>query len=264
MPPDHLGPGGPGDRGAHQVDRTLPGRDVHPGRGVAGTAGHVATGDSKRCLPRFASSTGSGYLPSKQARQSWLAGRVVASVSPSSEMKPSESAPIESRISCHRQAARDELGPGREVDPVEAGPGHRGAGDPHVHFGGARLAQHPDDRALRVAAHDRIIHHNDPLAGDDIPQRVQLEADAALPDRLARLDEGPADVGVLDQPLAVGDAAGLRVADGGRGAGLRHRDDQVGLDRVLGSQHPADLHPGGLHAAPGDGGVRPGQVDVLE
>ena len=47
-------------------------------------------------------------------------------------------------------------------------------------------------------------------------------------------------------------------------ARLRYRDDQVRLDRVLGGQHPADLDPGGLHAAPRDGGVRAGQVDVLE
>ena len=47
-------------------------------------------------------------------------------------------------------------------------------------------------------------------------------------------------------------------------ARFRHRDDQVRLDRVLGGQHPADLDPGGLHAAPRDGRVRAGQVHVLE
>ena len=57
---------------------------------------------------------------------------------------------------------------------------------------------------------------------------------------------------------------GLGVADRGRGAGLRHRDDQVGLDRVLLGQPAADLDAGGVHAAAGDRGVGAGQVDVLE
>ena len=56
----------------------------------------------------------------------------------------------------------------------------------------------------------------------------------------------------------------LGVADGGRGARLGHRDDQVGLDRVLLGQPAADLDAGGVHAAAGDRGVGPGQVDVLE
>ena len=179
-------------------------------------------------------------------------------------MKPSESAPIESRISSTARTARDQLGPGGEVDAVETRPGHRRAGDAHVHLGRPRLAQHGHDGPLGVAAHDRVVHHDHPLAGDHLPQRVQLEPDAALPDGLAGLDERPAHVGVLDQALPVGDAAGLGVPDGRRRAGLGHRDDQVGLDRVLGGQPPADLDPGGLHAAARDGGVRAGQVDVLE
>ena len=57
---------------------------------------------------------------------------------------------------------------------------------------------------------------------------------------------------------------GLGVPDGGRRARLGHRDDQVGLGRVLLGQPAADLDPRGVHAAAGDRGVGPGQVDVLE
>ena len=83
-----------------------------------------------------------------------------------------------------------------------------------------------------------------PLAPDHLAQRVELEPDAELADRLARLDEGAADVGVLDQALAVRDAGLLGVADRGRGAGLRHRDDQVGLDRVLHGPGVGPSRPG--------------------
>ena len=57
----------------------------------------------------------------------------------------------------------------------------------------------------------------------------------------------------------------LRVADRGRGTGVGHRDDHVGLDRRLGGQplaHPACARRTG--PAPSQGGVGPGEVDELE
>ena len=53
-----------------------------------------------------------------------------------------------------------------------------------MHLGGARLAQHPHQRALGVAAHDRVVDDDEPLAADDLAQRVELEPDAELADRL--------------------------------------------------------------------------------
>ena len=95
-------------------------------------------------------------------------------------------------------------------------------------------------------------------------QGVQLQPDAQLADGLGGLDEGPAHVGVLDQALREGDAGFLGVADGGRGAGLRHGDHEVGLTGCSRGQLAAHLHPGIVDGAAGDGGVRAGQVDVFE
>ena len=55
-----------------------------------------------------------------------------------------------------------------------------------MHLGGAGLAQHPHQGALGVAAHDRVVDDDQPLARDDVAQRVQLEPDAELADGLAR------------------------------------------------------------------------------
>src|SRR5690606_34440044 len=78
---DHLGPPGTGHPGLHQLDGALSGRDVDPGLGVAGHACASST-----CLStRSPSSSGIGYSPVKQARQSRSAGSVVAWVSASSE-----------------------------------------------------------------------------------------------------------------------------------------------------------------------------------
>ena len=56
---------------------------------------------------------------------------------------------------------------------------------------GARLAEHRDQCALGVPADDGIVDHDDPAAGDGVPERAG-SLDARLPDGLAGLDEGPA------------------------------------------------------------------------
>jgi hypothetical protein len=47
-----------------------------------------------------------------------------------------------------------------------------------VHLARAGLAQHPDQRALGVAADDRVVDDDQPLPRDDVAQRVELEPDA--------------------------------------------------------------------------------------
>src|SRR3954471_52528 len=162
------------------------------------------------------------------------------------------------------QPGGDELRPGGEVDAVEAGPLDGRGGDPHVDLGGAGLAQHPDQGPLGVAADDGVVDDDEALTGDDVAERVQLEPDAELADGLAGLDEGAADVGVLHQTLAIGDSRLLGIPDGGRGPGLRHGDDQVGVRRELAGQRPPDLDPDRVQPAAGDHRFRSRQVDVLE
>ena len=83
-----------------------------------------------------------------------------------------------------------------------------------MHLAGAGLAQHPGDCALGVAAHDRVVDDDQSLAGDDLGQRVEFQAQAELPDCLRGLDEGPADVRVLDQTLREREARLLGEPDG--------------------------------------------------
>src|SRR5947208_242049 len=71
---------------------------------------------------------------------------------------------------------------------------------------------------------------------------AHLHPHAHLTEALVRLDEGAPNVATLDEPLPEGDSGGFREADGGREAGIRHRDHQVRVDRVLGRQlvaHPS-------------------------
>jgi len=88
-----------------------------------------------------------------------------------------------------------------EVDPVVALRDHRRRRDADVHLGGARVEEHLDDLPRRVAPDDRVIHDDDALARH-LGERVELQPDPLLAQALIGLDEGAADVAVLDQAFA--------------------------------------------------------------
>ena len=105
-----------------------------------------------------------------------------------------------------RPLVGDHLLARRHVDAVVAGVADRRRGDPQVDLLGAGVAQHPDDLAGRVAADDRVVDDDEPLARDDLRQRVELHPQAVLAQLLARLDEGAGHVAVLDQAVVLRDA----------------------------------------------------------
>ena len=106
---------------------------------------------------------------------------------------------MERRIPSVSRPLAMQLGPGGEVDSVEARPFHRRRRDPDVYLDRPGLAQHAHDGPLGVAAHDRVVHDHNAFAAHGVAQRVQLEPDAQLPDGLRGLDEGAPHVGVLHQ-----------------------------------------------------------------
>src|SRR5436305_799642 len=79
-------------------------------------------------------------------------------------------------------AGRQQLCAGAEVHAEEARPGDRRKRDAEVDLGGAGLAQHADEGALRGAAHDGVVDDDHALARDVLADRVQLQAhgDGAL------------------------------------------------------------------------------------
>src|SRR6266542_3689715 len=94
----------------------------------------------------------------------------------------------------------DQLAAGRRIDAVVARGHRRRRGHAHVDLADAGFAQHPHDLSGRRPAHDRVVHEDDPLALDHLADRIQLHLDAEVADGLFRLDEGPADVVVSDEP----------------------------------------------------------------
>jgi hypothetical protein len=133
-----------------------------------------------------------------------------------------------------------------------------------VDLRGARVAQHLHDLARGVAAHDRVVHYHEPLARDDLAERVELHPQAVLAQLLAGLDEGAGHVAVLDQAVVARDPGGAGEAGGGGIAGVRHRDHQVGLDRRFAPEDLAHLAARDLRAVALEDRVGARKVDVLE
>src|SRR5262249_42636354 len=77
---------------------------------------------------------------------------------------------------CDRLERPDELSATGRVDAVETGVGHRGRPDTEVDLAGARAPQQPHQLAAGRAAHDGIVDHDDALAVQDLPHRVELDA----------------------------------------------------------------------------------------
>ena len=150
------------------------------------------------------------------------------------------------------------------IDAVKTGMGDRRRADAQVHFGGAGIIEHLDDLLGGVAAHDGVVHDHQALALDGLGQRIELDADAVLAQVLVRLDEGAADVAVLDQALAVRDAAGAGETDGRRRAGVGDGDDHVGLDQRLAGQLLAHAVARLRDVDAVDDRIRPREINVFK
>ena len=132
-----------------------------------------------------------------------------------------------------------------------------------MHLGGSRLLEHRHDAPRGRAPHDRVVDQHHALAPDDGPHGRKLHPDTLLAQLLRRLDEGAADVLVLDQAHLVGQAARLGIAHRGAEARIGHADDDVGIDRCLAIEQPSRLLAVGVDVAPLDVAVGTGEVDVL-
>ena len=93
-----------------------------------------------------------------------------------------------------------------DVRAVVARMEKRRCGDAQVDFFRARLADEVSDALARRAAHDGVVDEHDPFSVDGFGDGVELDAHLVDAVFLPGRDEGAADVLVLDEPDAVGDA----------------------------------------------------------
>ena len=95
----------------------------------------------------------------------------------------------------------------RDIGAEVAGVLERRCRHHKVHLGGTGVPQQLDDAGRCGAAHDGVIHQHHALALDRAGNNVQLDAHAVLALLLAALNEGAADVLILNKADAIGDAA---------------------------------------------------------
>ena len=126
------------------------------------------------------------------------------------------------------------------------------------------LAQEVDYAGYRRAADYRVVDEYHALIAHGGGDDVELYPHGVLAAGLPGLDEGAADVLVLDEADAVGDAALLRVAEGGVEAGVGDADDDVRLHGVLEREEGARPLARRVDAAAVNHGVGAREVDELE
>ena len=129
---------------------------------------------------------------------------------------------------------------------------------------GAGIAQHLDELHHGGAAYDGVVDHDQALALDVVTQRVELHAHAHGAQLLRGLDKRTAHIAILDEALAKGNAALVRIALRGRQTGVGHADDQVGLDGLLVCQLATHVVTAGVDALAVHDGVGAGKVDLLK
>ena len=133
-----------------------------------------------------------------------------------------------------------------------------------MNFGGAGFAEQSNDVRRRSATDDAVVDDNQFLSANYLGQGVELLAHSQVTQVLLGFDEGPADVAVLDQSVAVRDARLVGVADGGGDGGVRDSDDEVCFHRVFPGQLGAHVLSDGVNQGVVHHTVRAGEVDQLE
>src|SRR5215472_10887201 len=152
---------------------------------------------------------------------------------------------------------------GRVHDVVAGRDGGR-ATDAHVDFLGSGVANHTHDFAAGGAADDGIVHEHDALAFNEAANRIELELDAEIADRLRRLDERAADVMIADQAHAEGNFGFERIADGSGHAGVGHGNHNVRFGGMFAREQAAEHFAALVDGAAENDAVRTREIDVLE
>ena len=65
-----------------------------------------------------------------------------------------------------------------------------------MHLFGAGLPEKIHETRAGRAAYDGVVHHNEAFSLDDAGDRVELDAHQVFAERLARSDEGAADIAI--------------------------------------------------------------------
>ena len=106
-------------------------------------------------------------------------------------------------------------------------------------------------RMMRLILHHRAVG-------------IMLQPHAEFAHRLLRLDEGAPDIMVADDAELEGNAGGLRIADRRGHARIRHRHDDVGIDRGFAGELGAHFLAHFVDRTSLNDGIGPREIDEFE
>ena len=158
----------------------------------------------------------------------------------------------------------DELVARGEVHAEVARVHDRRAGDAQVDFLRARSAELVHLGLGGGAADDRVVDDDDALALDHFRDHIELEANRVHTLGGRRLDEGPTDIAVGDDPLAVRQTGSACEARRSGPAGVGHGQDGVGIDRGFLGEALAEALADALHRVAEHHAGLAGEIDMLE
>ncbi len=163
-----------------------------------------------------------------------------------------------------REARRDQLFLGVDIDPHIAGEAQGWRGDADVDFAGAAVAQQLDQGADGGASHDGVVdQHHAAIAQDGLDGVVFL-AHALLAQGLVGLDEGASGVIAFDQAFVVGERGRSSQPQCSGDRRLGDGDDQVGVDGGFAPELSPEALAHAVNAVAPQLAVGSGEVDPLE
>ena len=128
----------------------------------------------------------------------------------------------------------------------------------------AGRSHHPHDLLRGRATHQGIVDENHAPAVQHAPHWIELHFHPEMSNGGLRLNEGPAHIVVADETHAERHARLLGKTHGGTDAGVRHRDNDIGVNRLFARQNAAQLRANLVDAAAEDIAVGAREVHVLE
>ena len=120
-----------------------------------------------------------------------------------------------------------------KVDAVHTGVDVGRAAHQDVYLLGSGLLEGGDPGLAGRAAHDGVIHDHHALAAHQIGNEVEFHPHVEVADELRGLQEASAHVVIAHEGHLEGDAAFQRISQRGAIAGIRDRNDDIGLDFVF-------------------------------